>query len=155
MYDIYVKREKREKFWEKYRLLAIIIIELIMIFISINVFIKPYIEIYMTKNANIIEATIIEDRRRTSPGRGYMIDRNIKYEYYVDNQRYESEKKYNLKVLGPSEKLKKGDKIKIYYYKDEPSKSRIYQENIIWKIYSLIFIIATILILIKIIKWNK
>lgn len=60
LYDIYVKREKREKFWEKYRLLAIIIIELIMIFISINVFIKPYIEIYMTKNANIIEATIIE-----------------------------------------------------------------------------------------------
>ena len=60
LYDIYVNREKREKFWEKYRLLAIIIIELIMIFISINVFIKPYIEIYMTKNANIIEATIIE-----------------------------------------------------------------------------------------------
>ena len=54
LYDIYVKREKKEKFWEKYRLLATIIIELIMIFISINVFIKPYIEIYMTKKANII-----------------------------------------------------------------------------------------------------
>ncbi|MCI8587030.1 MAG: hypothetical protein HFJ49_00265 [Clostridia bacterium] len=155
LYDIYVKREKKEKFWEKYRLLATIIIELIMIFISINVFIKPYIEIYMTKKANIIEATIIEDNRRTSLVHVYMIDKSIKYEYYVDNQRYESEKKYNLIGLGPIEELKKGDKIKIYYYKDEPSKSRIYQENIIWKIYSLIFIIATILILIKIIKWNK
>lgn len=93
----------------------------IIIFCIFTIFIfKPYFETYITKKTIITDAIVLEEEHWIhNMGRKV----RVKYEYYVNDTKYTTEKLFSGGIL---KYLEKHNTLKIYYYKDNPAKSERY-----------------------------
>lgn len=104
---------------------------------------KTPIEIYILKNANISEATITRSYNDLV-GHGY--DEHymwkIEYQYMIDDKLYTGEDYTPWKFSTFKNDI--GDKIKIYYYKDNYEKSGVYHISYLFIAIGIILILGMV-----------
>lgn len=149
------KYRNQNKFWHKYGLIITIIFELCLMLFTYTLFVRQYIDTSIIKKANIVDAKVLEEDRDRYVGDYFTIDWNVKYEYNVDGNRYETTDRKM--IIGPEifTDLRETGTIKVYYEKDNPNQVEIYQQGSMWLICLVLLIILNCMILIKLIFWRK
>lgn len=146
---------KREKFWKKHGFKIAVIFELLLIMFTYNIFIKQYFMTSIIKKANITDAVVLKDERKRFTG-GYLIANwKVKYEYNVDNRKYENTQRTQIVGYNIFQKVESDNKVKIYYEKNNPLESKIYQYGGIWNFFMICHIAVCILLFIKLITWRR
>lgn len=150
------QHQKRDKFWKKHGFKIAVVFELLLVIFVYNVYLKQYFKTGIIKKYEITDAIILENSLSRYAGDYYTVNADIKYEYTVNSKKYVKEDREMLIGIGDALKNKQeGTSMKIYYEKENPSNVRIYQEGKIWSITFVMTSILMIIILIKLIFWNK
>ena len=112
----------------------------------------PYFVTQITDSAIIVEAKVLEEKREISGLRGGGVHTKVKYEYYVDGKRYINSDIWTVYGIEDNVNLRDYKVIEIYYFKNNPQKSYIYNFS---KFIFIYLIIAEILFLISIISYIR
>lgn len=155
--DLDKEFQNRDKFWRKNGFKITVVLELLLVLFTYNFFLKQYFITSIFKKAEITDAVILESSLDRYARDYYTLHGDIKYEYNVDNKKYVNEEK-NVIFAGIGETFKNvyvGNSIKIYYEKENPAKAKVYQDGKVWSITFIMTSILIIVVLLRLIFWNK
>lgn len=150
--DIKRANVRQEKFWNKYGLILVILIEILLVICTINEA-KPYLLTEVLKKANVTEATILKENKTISLAAIPTASIYLDYEYVIENVKY-TKNDENVLVIGltKAEEFEVGNKIKVYYYKNNYNNAKVYNYN---KLVITWLFMGDLLFLVGIIKENK
>ncbi len=120
------KYKKKSEFID----INIIFFTIILLIISINSTIKvvePYVSTHIIKNSSITQAKVIEQNRYMSLASHFITYSDIEYEYYVNDIKYINSHRTFLAGISFLDVFNNDKEIKVYYYHNNPSQSKIYR----------------------------
>ncbi len=122
------RQEKIYKHYDKYGIYYAISFLVICLLFTIDA-VEPYFSTHITKKANITNAKIIEQNIHKPISDFYTTTIDIKYEYFVNGKEYIKEQ--DSVILGRNiidVSINNKEEVEIYYYIDNPSKSKLYNK---------------------------
>lgn len=143
---------KTNLFIKKYGVFFMIILEIIALFIAIDS-LTPFVVTHIFKIAEVTDAVIVEQEKDLSFTNYFTSNIDLKYEYTVNGIQYTNEEHTFLVGIGIVDGTNKSETIKVYYYKNNPTKCKIYKRY--YNIHIILNILCNILFIIGIIRLAK
>ena len=122
------KYKKKNEFIQKNGIFFTIILLIISLSCTIEV-VEPYVSTHIVKNASITQAKVLEEKRYMSLASHFITYIDIEYEYYVNDIKYINSHRTFLAGISFLDVFNNDEEIKVYYYHNNPSQSKIYRRH--------------------------